>query len=136
MISRTAEKLAQEHGVSRETIKRAGKLALEVEADPELKEAIRTNVPLKQIKKERQKAKIQQTNWPNLAGWLGPLSLKLAIGRRYNRKKKAIGRPKKSGQIVHLKTAEELAKEHGVNEKTVRRAGKFALEVEADPALQ
>jgi hypothetical protein len=27
------------------------------------------------------------------------------------------------GQIVHLKTAEHLAEEHGVNEKTVRRAG-------------
>ena len=33
---------------------------------------------------------------------------------------------KGSGQFVHSKTAEKLAEEHGVNESTVRRAGKLA----------
>ena len=36
------------------------------------------------------------------------------------------GQRKQSGQSVHLKTAETLAKEHGVNEKTIRRDGKRA----------
>lgn len=59
---------------------------------------------------------------------------KLLLGRRYNRAKKADNaRPgndnaskERGGQNVHReKTAEKLAKEHGVDEKTVRRAGKF-----------
>lgn len=58
---------------------------------------------------------------------------KLLLGRRYNRAKKAVSNPdgknqhdEVGGQIVHQpKTAEKLAKEHGVDEKTVRRAGKF-----------
>jgi len=57
---------------------------------------------------------------------------KLLLGRRYNRAKKAQGgtganqHREQSGQIVHsARTAEKLAKEHGVDEKTVRRAGKF-----------
>ena len=51
---------------------------------------------------------------------------KLLLGRRYNRAKKSHGGERESsGQNVHLKTAEKLAKEHGVDEKTVRRAGKF-----------
>ena len=52
---RIAEILAREYGVSASTIKRAGKLALEVEADPELQEAIRVGIPIKKILKERRK---------------------------------------------------------------------------------
>ena len=52
-------------------------------------------------------------------------------GRRYNRTKKAHGGEREaSGQSVHLKTAETLAKEHGVNEKTIRRDGKRAEAIE------
>ena len=40
------------------------------------------------------------------------------------------GQRKQSGQSVHLKTAETLAKEHGVNEKTIRRDGKRAEAIE------
>jgi ParB-like chromosome segregation protein Spo0J len=57
---------------------------------------------------------------------------KLLLGRRYNRAKKAQGgtganqHMEQSGQNAHsAKTASKLAKEHGVDEKTVRRAGKF-----------
>ena len=59
---------------------------------------------------------------------------KLLLGRRYNRAKKADNsRPgndnaakERGGQNDHReKTAEKLAKEHGVGEATVRRAGKF-----------
>jgi hypothetical protein len=52
---------------------------------------------------------------------------KLLLGRRYNRAKKQHGGEREaSGQNVHLpKTSERIAKEHAVDEKTVRRAGKF-----------
>ena len=53
---------------------------------------------------------------------------KLLLGRRYNRAKKANGGDRKSeGQNAPVKerTSAKLAKEHGVDEKTVRRAGKF-----------
>lgn len=58
---------------------------------------------------------------------------KLLLGRRYNRAKKSQGAPEgnenasenKVEKVATLKTAERLAKEHGVTEKTVRNAGKF-----------
>jgi hypothetical protein len=58
---------------------------------------------------------------------------KLLLGRRYNRAKKSQGAPEgnqnhsdnKVEKVTTLKTAERLAKEHGVTEKTVRNAGKF-----------
>lgn len=53
---------------------------------------------------------------------------KLLLGRRYNRAKKANGGDRKSeGQTAPLKerTSATLAREHGVDEKTVRRAGQF-----------
>ncbi len=58
---------------------------------------------------------------------------KLLLGRRYNRAKKAEGAPegngnasKQLGQNAPVeRTSAKLAKEHGVDEKTVRRAGKF-----------
>ena len=70
---------------------------------------------------------------------LTPDDFKLILGRRYNRMKKAVPNPEgvggKSGKIVngqndHQQTAERLAVEHGVSERTVRRAGKFAAAVE------
>lgn len=57
---------------------------------------------------------------------------KLLLGRRYNRAKKAEhdggkGKERSGGQNDHHfeKTAERIAKEHGVGEATVRRAAKF-----------
>lgn len=58
---------------------------------------------------------------------------KLLLGRRYNRAKKSVSNPDGKNQPDELggqnvrqpKTAERIAKEHGVDEKTVRRAGKF-----------
>jgi N6-adenosine-specific RNA methylase IME4 len=66
----------------------------------------------------------------------------LLLGRRYNRAKKAEhdgGKGKKrSGDQNdhHLKTADKLASEHGVGSATVRRAGKFAEEVDRTPELK
>jgi phage N-6-adenine-methyltransferase len=55
--------------------------------------------------------------------------MSLLRGRRYNRTKKP-GRPsEKPGQNVRV-SAEVLAAEHGVDEKTIRRDGKFAEAVE------
>ena len=72
---------------------------------------------------------------------LTPDAFKLALGRRYNRTKKTMSKAgsmkgKSSGQNDHSSTADVLAVEHGVSEATVRRAGKFAEEVEATPAFQ
>jgi N6-adenosine-specific RNA methylase IME4 len=68
---------------------------------------------------------------------LTPDAFRLALGRRYNRTKKAEGRPEgilgKSYPVS--RTSETLATEHGVSEKTVRNAGKYATEAEADPEL-
>ena len=67
---------------------------------------------------------------------------KLLLGRRYNRAKK---RPHEAGAmkgkaVDKKSTACSLAEEHGVDEKTVRRAGKFAESVEKakaiDPAIE
>jgi len=76
---------------------------------------------------------------------LHPDAFTLLLGRRYNRAKKAVPNPEgaggKSGKIVggqnvhQQKTAEKLAKEHGVDEKTVRRAGQFAESVEKAKAI-
>lgn len=56
--------------------------------------------------------------------------MSLLRGRRYNRTKKP-GRPSEQpGQNVRV-SAESLAAEHGVNEKTIRRDGEFAEAVEA-----
>lgn len=56
--------------------------------------------------------------------------MSLLRGRRYNRTKKP-GRPSEQpGQNVRV-SAESLAAEHGVNEKTIRRDGEFAEAVQA-----
>ena len=52
------------------------------------------------------------------------------LGMLYNTEKKHHGGDRSSGQNAHLKTAEVLARNHDVNERTVRRAGKFAEAVE------
>ena len=61
---------------------------------------------------------------------LTPEQMSLLRGRRYNRLKKGHGGDRKSessGQNVHLdKTAETIARQHGVTERTVRRDGQFA----------
>lgn len=67
---------------------------------------------------------------------LDPRQMSLLRGRRYNRIKKPQGgtganRYLQSGQNVHfVKTAQGLAEEHGINEKTIRRDGAFAEAVE------
>lgn len=65
--------------------------------------------------------------------------MRILRGRRYNRIKKAQGGDRRaSGQNDHMneRTAERLAKEHGVSPKTIRRDGKFAEEVERTPELR
>lgn len=64
----------------------------------------------------------------------------LLIGRVYNRRKQAVGGqvPGSVGQNdpPSDRTSTEIATQHGVSEKTVRRAGKFAEEVEADEDMK
>ena len=59
-----------------------------------------------------------------------PDQFTLLLGRRYNRAKKAHGGDRKSeessGKNYPLKTAQVLADEYGVSEKTVRNAGQYA----------
>jgi ATP phosphoribosyltransferase regulatory subunit HisZ len=69
--------------------------------------------------------------------------MSLLRGRRYNRAKQTHGGEREaSGQNAHmLRTAEQLAEQHGVDEKTIRRDGKFAEACERfgiayDTALQ
>ncbi len=64
----------------------------------------------------------------------------MSLGRIYNRRKKAQGgtganQHKQKGQIdlSATNTAANLAAEHLISEKTVRRAGKFAEEVAKTP---
>jgi len=67
----------------------------------------------------------------------------MLLGRRYNRQKKtkaeagAIGGVSK-GQIDTClpSTAQKLAAQHGTSEATVKRAGRFAEEVESTPELK
>jgi N6-adenosine-specific RNA methylase IME4/ParB-like chromosome segregation protein Spo0J len=64
----------------------------------------------------------------------------LALGRRYNRQKKAAGgRSDRTFGEVNLtppNTAARIAAEHGVSEATVKRAGKLAEEIKLSPRLQ
>lgn len=59
-----------------------------------------------------------------------PDQFTLLLGRRYNRAKKAQGgradRDFGTVKVTTPNTAEKLAKEHGVSEKTVRNAGQYA----------
>lgn len=67
---------------------------------------------------------------------LTPDAFKLALGRRYNRQKTVGHGAGSAGQVDPQNTAARLATEHGVSAASVKRAGKFAQEVEADPELQ
>lgn len=69
---------------------------------------------------------------------LTPDARKLLLGRRYIRVKKGDGErgPQKLDQNEPASTAAKLAKEHGVSEATVKRAGKFAEEVDRDEELK
>lgn len=66
---------------------------------------------------------------------LDPRQMSLLRGRRYNRTKKPqagrAGRQFGADILSTPKTAELLASEHGVDEKTIRRDGRFADAVEA-----
>ena len=67
---------------------------------------------------------------------LSPDDFRMILGRRYNRqKKKPTGfadRDLSGGQSVpRWKTAETLAAEHGVSDRTVKRAGQYAAAVDA-----
>lgn len=72
---------------------------------------------------------------------LTPDARKLLLGRRYNRLKadptaNLVQNAPKYQNDTSGDTAEKLASEHGVSSITVKRAGQFAAEVEADPELQ
>lgn len=75
---------------------------------------------------------------------LTPDQAALLRGRRYNRLKKAAhgrtGRAFGADKMSTPKTAEQLAQEHGVDEKTIRRDGEFAQAVDKartlDPDLE
>lgn len=64
-----------------------------------------------------------------------PDQFTLLLGRRYNRAKKAQGgradREFGAAKVTSPNTAEKLAAEHGVSEKTVRNAGQYAEAVAA-----
>lgn len=70
---------------------------------------------------------------------LTPDAFKLLLGRRYLRQRKAAHRPPKGDQFDPLtqpgKTAAKLALEYGTSEATVKRAARFAAEVERTPEL-
>lgn len=73
---------------------------------------------------------------------LTPDQTALIRGRRYNRAKRKQGgtganqHRLQSGQSAHsAKTADRIAKEHGVNESTVRRDGQFAEAVDRAKAI-
>lgn len=68
---------------------------------------------------------------------LHPDAFTLLLGRRYNRAKKQGERTDlTSGQNDQKSTAaDRLAAEHGVGEKTIRRAGKFAEAIEKTKAI-
>jgi len=63
---------------------------------------------------------------------LKPDQFTLLLGRRYNRRKKGVGKPGGTilGQNEPISTAAKLAQEHGVDESTVRRAGQYAAAVD------
>ena len=59
----TASRLAQEHGVSEPTVKRAGRFADEVERTPELREAVSSGVPVRQFKKQSEAFSSPVVEW-------------------------------------------------------------------------
>jgi N6-adenosine-specific RNA methylase IME4 len=68
---------------------------------------------------------------------LTPDQASLLRGRRYNRAKKAVGRPSdKLGKSCPISTAEALSKQHGVSERTIKNDGQFAQAVEKIKAVE
>jgi phage N-6-adenine-methyltransferase len=73
---------------------------------------------------------------------LSPDNFRMIIGRRYSRTKREAGRPAKCDQNDHITggTAESIAKQHGVSEPTVRRAGSYYDDLEllkqVDPEIE
>lgn len=64
---------------------------------------------------------------------LSPDDFRLAVGRRYNRMKRAAHRPANNVDKMPTlpeRTSEVIASESGIDERTVRRAGKLAEAVE------
>lgn len=63
---------------------------------------------------------------------IGPEKAAYCRGILYNESKQPVGRPEKCGQNVHNigRTAETIAEQFGVTEKTVRRDGEFAEAVD------
>jgi hypothetical protein len=57
---RTAEKIAQQQGVSSRTVQRDGEFAKQVESKPELMKAIKERVPVKKVIKEMHKEKYEK----------------------------------------------------------------------------
>lgn len=67
---------------------------------------------------------------------LTPEQRNYLIGKQYQERKQSHGGDRKSksvssGHFDHLKTAEQIAQENKVKEKTVRRAAKFTEAVDA-----
>jgi len=64
--------------------------------------------------------------------------LRIIRGRTYNRLKKVVGKPTGTilGQIDPITTANKLAKEYGVSERTIKRDSQFATKVEKDVTLR
>ena len=66
---------------------------------------------------------------------LTPEEDRYLLGKLYLKHKPGRGKPK-SGTVPDLKTAENIGKEAGVDESTVRRAGRFAEAVDAAPEIK
>jgi hypothetical protein len=73
---------------------------------------------------------------------LSPDARRLLLGRRYNRLKRSPtdnlvqNSPKDQNDPSGESTASLIAKQHGVSAATVKRAGRFAEEVEGDPEIK
>jgi hypothetical protein len=127
-----------EHGGARDPLvvwAKSGKLTL-LDGHNRYEICTRLDLPF-DIHELRFKARDEAEDWidRNQLGRrnLDSRQMSLLRGRRYNRTKKGHGErgPEKTGQNVQsFSTAEYLAAEHGVDEKTIRRDGKFAEAVE------
>jgi hypothetical protein len=132
------EELIIEHGGARDPLvvwAKAGTLTL-IDGHNRYEICTRLGLPF-DIHEVRFKSRIEAEDWIDKTQ-LGRRNQderqkSLSRGRRYNRTKGTQGGDKKStGQNVRLiDNAAALAAEHGVNEKTIRRDGKFAEAVQA-----
>lgn len=127
------EELIVEHGGARDPLvvwAHKGKLTL-LDGHNRYEICTRLGLPF-DIHEMRFKTREDAEDWidKNQAGRrnLDPRQMSLVRGRRYNRTKKAPHRPSNADKMSTLpeRTAESLAAEHGVNEKTIRRDGEFA----------